>query len=79
MSRALVIIPTYNETENVKSIIPAILTVNAGVEVLVVDDNSPDGTAEVVKQIDPWVSIPMHYQQPGLDSEFPIDKKITNH
>ena len=51
MSRALVIIPTYNETENVKSIIPAILTVNAGVEVLVVDDNSPDGTAEVVKQM----------------------------
>ena len=51
MSRALVVIPTYNEAENVKSIIPAILTVNAGVEVLVVDDNSPDGTAEVVKQM----------------------------
>ncbi len=51
MSRALVIIPTYNEAENVKSIIPAILTVNADVEVLVVDDNSPDGTAEVVEEM----------------------------
>ena len=49
--KKLVIIPTYKERENVQSIIEAIYGLNAGYHVLIVDDNSPDGTAEIVKNI----------------------------
>lgn len=47
--RCLVIIPTYNEAENLPKLIPSILTLGEHFEVLVVDDASPDGTATVVK------------------------------
>lgn len=46
--RALVIIPTYNEKEGIEAIIRAVLDQKLGVDVLVVDDNSPDGTAGLV-------------------------------
>ena len=46
--KALVIIPTYNEKDNVLSIVEQVLEQNAVLEVLVVDDNSPDGTGELV-------------------------------
>jgi dolichol-phosphate mannosyltransferase len=49
--KALVIIPTYNECENVKTLIPEILSLPFDVEVLVVDDNSPDGTAGIVSEM----------------------------
>ena len=45
----LVIIPTYNEKENIANIVPAVLAAAPAVEILVVDDNSPDGTGAVVK------------------------------
>jgi dolichol-phosphate mannosyltransferase len=48
MSRALVVMPTYKEADNVQSIIPEILATDESVEVLVVDDNSPDGTGDLV-------------------------------
>ena len=51
MQRALVIIPTYNELENIQGIIPEILRQDERLEVLVVDDNSPDGTAEAVQEM----------------------------
>ena len=51
MSDALVIIPTYNEIENIQAIIKAVLLLPDGLEVLVVDDNSPDGTSSVVKRL----------------------------
>ena len=47
--RCLVIIPTYNEAENLPRLIPSILALADSFEVLVVDDSSPDGTAEIVK------------------------------
>ncbi|CAN5256631.1 polyprenol monophosphomannose synthase [soil metagenome] len=46
----LVIIPTYNEKENIAGIIHAVFSLNQGYHVLVIDDNSPDGTAEIVKK-----------------------------
>ena len=49
--KSLVIVPTYNERENVKTLIPQILAVPSEIEVLVVDDNSPDGTADVVSEM----------------------------
>jgi dolichol-phosphate mannosyltransferase len=51
MKRSLVIIPTYNEADNVLKIIPEVLTQDEGFHVLVVDDNSPDGTANLVKEM----------------------------
>lgn len=45
----LVIIPTYNEKENIASIIQAVFSLNLNYHVLVIDDGSPDGTAEIVK------------------------------
>ncbi len=49
--RFLVIIPTYNESENLSQIVPAILEQDDRVEVLVVDDNSPDGTGALADQL----------------------------
>ncbi len=51
MSDALVIIPTYNEKENIEAIIKAILNQKKTFHILVVDDNSPDGTADIVAQL----------------------------
>lgn len=49
MSKALVVIPTYNEIENVERIVRNVFSLQREFDVLVVDDNSPDGTAAVVK------------------------------
>ena len=51
MSRLLVIIPTYNEKENVEDIIRAVFSQKYPFEILIVDDNSPDGTAGIVKSL----------------------------
>ncbi len=50
MSDALVIIPTYNEIDNISSIIDAVIGLPDNFDVLVIDDGSPDGTADCVKQ-----------------------------
>ncbi|MEA2764242.1 MAG: dolichol-phosphate mannosyltransferase [Gemmatimonadaceae bacterium] len=49
--RALVIVPTYNERFNIARLIPSILAQDASLEVLVVDDGSPDGTGAIVDGI----------------------------
>ena len=51
MKRYLVIIPTYNEIENIDNVINLILSLNDNIDLLIVDDNSPDGTADLVKSI----------------------------
>lgn len=51
MGDALVIIPTYNERENIEKIVPRVLASDPRLEVLVVDDNSPDGTGEVAARM----------------------------
>jgi dolichol-phosphate mannosyltransferase len=51
MSDSLVIIPTYNEIENIEAIIRAVFELKTDFHVLIVDDNSPDGTSEAVKQL----------------------------
>src|SRR5437773_8345239 len=45
--RALVVIPTYNETGNLSSLVPQVLSQDARLEILVVDDKSPDGTGQL--------------------------------
>jgi dolichol-phosphate mannosyltransferase len=49
--KSLVVLPTYNERENIESILGAILSQSTDFEVLVVDDNSPDGTGQIVDQL----------------------------
>ncbi len=49
MSDSLIIIPTYKEKENIQSIIEAIFALKKSFDILVIDDNSPDGTADIVK------------------------------
>ena len=51
MRDSLVIIPTYNEKENIEKIIRKVIALNAEFEVLIIDDGSPDGTAEIVKTL----------------------------
>jgi len=51
VSDSLVIIPTYNEKENIEKIIRKIFSLPKNFHVLVIDDNSPDGTAKVVSDI----------------------------
>jgi len=50
MSNALVIIPTYNEIENISKMLDTVMNLNEGFDVLIVDDGSPDGTAQVVRE-----------------------------
>ncbi len=49
--RTIVIIPTYNEIENVEAISRAVMSLNPKFDILFIDDNSPDGTAEKVKSL----------------------------
>ena len=48
---SIVIIPTYNEKENIENIIRAVTALEEGFNVLVIDDGSPDGTADIVKRL----------------------------
>ena len=56
MERRIVIIPTYNEKENIEAITRKVFSLPIGFHILVIDDGSPDGTADIVK---------------GLQAEFP--------
>ena len=49
--KKIVLIPTYNEKENIASIIEAVLSFETGYHILVIDDGSPDGTADIVRGI----------------------------
>ncbi|HOI31667.1 MAG: polyprenol monophosphomannose synthase [Bacteroidales bacterium] len=53
MSDSLVIIPTYNEKENIEKIIRTVFSLEKDFHVLIIEDNSPDGTAEIVKSLMP--------------------------
>ncbi|MBI4542801.1 MAG: polyprenol monophosphomannose synthase [Gemmatimonadetes bacterium] len=71
--RALVIIPTYNEHENLAKIVPLVLEQDARLEVLVVDDGSPDGTGEVADRLaaaDPRVHVLHRAAKLGLGTAY---------
>lgn len=51
MPRALVVTPTYNEAENIEAFITQVLSRAPGLEILIVDDNSPDGTGDLVARL----------------------------
>jgi len=58
MPRTLVVIPTYNEAENIGRIVPRVLEQDPSIDVLIVDDSSPDGTGTLVRG--------MQQQQPRI-------------
>jgi len=71
--RALVILPTYNEIENLPRIVPQILEVDPDLEVLVVDDGSPDGTgkeADRMAEVNPRLSVIHRASKMGLGSAY---------
>lgn len=61
----LVIIPTYRERENVEAVIRAISGLSVKFDILIIDDNSPDGTAEIVKSLQPSFPNLHLLQRPG--------------
>ncbi len=67
----IVIIPTYNEKDNVEKLINHILSLKSGINILAVDDNSPDGTGEILDRISrefPEVSVIHRENKLGLGS-----------
>lgn len=67
--KALIIIPTYNEIDNLGNIVPRVLEQGANIEVLVVDDSSPDGTGELADRLasdDPRVHVLHRENKEGL-------------
>jgi len=51
MNSSLVIIPTYNESNNIRKLIGRIISLKKPIDILIVDDGSPDGTADIVKSL----------------------------
>ena len=49
----LVIIPTFNEKENIEKIIDVVIGLQLNYHILIIDDNSPDGTADIIKSLMP--------------------------
>lgn len=71
--RAVVIVPTYNERENITRIVPLILAQDPRIEVLVVDDNSPDGTGKLADDLhdaDPRVNVLHRTEKAGLGKAY---------
>ncbi len=66
MGKKLVIIPTFNEKENVGKIIAAVMKLPVSTDILVIDDNSPDGTAGIVRQLQDEYKNRLHLlERPG--------------
>ena len=73
MKRAIVVIPTYNEAENLPLLVPEVLAQDDRLEILVVDDNSPDGTGKLADEIaagEPRVHVLHRSQKQGLGSAY---------
>ena len=66
MEKKLVIIPTYNEVENIARIITAVFGLEGDYHILIIDDGSPDGTADAVKSLQKaWADTLFLIQRPG--------------
>jgi len=71
--RALVIVPTYNERENIRRLVDTVLRQDGRLEVLVVDDGSPDGTGQLVAELsaeEPRVHLLERAQKMGLGTAY---------
>ena len=85
MPKALVITPTYNEAVNIPNLVPKVLRQSSDIEILIIDDNSPDGTANLVKDLarnNPRVHLVERPRKMGLGTayvagfKYAIEKKF---
>ncbi len=73
MYKSLIIIPTYNEINNIQKLIPDIIELYPNMDILVVDDNSPDGTGERVKEmgeVDNRIKVIRRHGKMGLGTAY---------
>jgi dolichol-phosphate mannosyltransferase len=80
MAKSLVIIPTYNEAENITRLLPAVLGQAPNIDVLIVDDNSPDGTAGLVRDmmsVDSRIHLLERPQKMGLGTAYVMGFKYA--
>ncbi len=63
MSNSIVIIPTYNEKENIEAIIRAVFSNATPFHILIVDDSSPDGTASIVRKLQKEFPVELHLEE----------------
>ncbi len=73
LRRVLVMLPTYNESRNVEAILAEILNAYEGIEVLVIDDSSPDGTSDLVRRVqvlEPRVHLLVRRENRGLANAY---------
>jgi dolichol-phosphate mannosyltransferase len=71
--KTLIIIPTYNESENIERIVPLILEKDSSINVLIVDDNSPDGTGRIADRManqDERISVIHRQSKSGLGTAY---------
>ena len=71
--KTLVIIPTYNESENIGRIVPLVLEKDVSIHVLIVDDNSPDGTGQIADEManqDERISVIHRQSKSGLGTAY---------
>ena len=80
MARGLIVLPTYNEAENIERIVPEVLSKSPGLEVLVIDDNSPDKTGDMVErmaQADPRIHLIRRPGKLGLGTAYVLGFKYS--
>ena len=70
MSESVIIIPTYNEKENVEKMVRKIFSLPHSFHILIVDDNSPDGTAGIVKKLVSEFPSQLYLEERSGKSEF---------
>lgn len=73
MRETVVLIPTYNEAPNIRPIIERVFAVDPTLSILVIDDNSPDGTANIVRSMQPHfphLDLLVRYQQRGFAKSY---------
>ena len=63
MSDSLIIIPTYNEKENIEKIIRKVFSLEKSFHILIVDDGSPDGTGNIVKNLQSQFDDQLHIEE----------------
>lgn len=71
--KILVIIPTYNELDNIRKIIPAVLSQDENIDILIVDDNSPDNTGKYVEEksrVEPRIKLIKRPGKMGLGTAY---------
>jgi len=71
--KTLIIIPTYNESENIEKIVPLVMEKDPSIHVLIVDDNSPDGTGRIADEMakkDGRVSVIHREKKSGLGTAY---------